>query len=119
MILNLKILGTIIAMLLIAHYVACFWHSVGSFRFEGEGWLLRNHLKGLPVGRLYLISLEWALAQSGLASSAITPTNDPEKAFGVSIGLLWFIVKSMFVSMLTLWMSHMTLAHEEEYVEAS
>merc|ERR1719313_2320183 len=59
--------------------------------------------EGADVWVLYICSLHWSLAQSGLATIDIYPTNWIERSFSCCVTLLWLLVHGVVFSRFVLW----------------
>lgn len=108
-----KIFYVIGSIVLTGHYVGCYWYGMACWDGLGTSWVDEKALAKAPVEYLYLASLHWALAQSGLATLDVYPSNSLEQLYSILTTLLWIVVLPMTVSSITLWFLQMGEANLE------
>jgi len=101
--LTLSLASHMFGILLINHFIACFWYFIGC---SGDGWV-DEYVKGEPVEMLYFTALHWSLTQFTPATMAVQPQNFSERVFAVAVLLFAMIVFSAFVSSITNLMTNL------------
>lgn len=81
------------------HYLGCYWYGIGAL--EKDSWLKSHSIENKGLWTQYIYSLHWALAQSGLASTGIVPTNELEYLYACCATLLWLMQMPAIVSIFT------------------
>jgi len=114
----LKGLYIFLAIALLSHYIACYWFAIGTRRvaFSDEQtatWVEVYGLDHESPGRIYLISLQWALGQCGLAPDRIYPTNSLERLYACFVSSIWLIVISVTTSFFAIWQIQIREAYKE------
>eukprot|EP00413_Alexandrium_margalefii_P017771 CAMPEP_0204526816 /NCGR_PEP_ID=MMETSP0661-20131031/8642_1 /ASSEMBLY_ACC=CAM_ASM_000606 /TAXON_ID=109239 /ORGANISM="Alexandrium margalefi, Strain AMGDE01CS-322" /LENGTH=500 /DNA_ID=CAMNT_0051532677 /DNA_START=63 /DNA_END=1565 /DNA_ORIENTATION=- len=102
------LLRLLLVILLLNHYIACFWFAVSAATTSGRSWV-DTHLieKGyVDLEYAYLSCLHWSLTQFTPASMEIFPKNVFERMFNVVVILFAFVFFSSFVSSITSAMTH-------------
>lgn len=119
----LRILGLILLILLINHYVACAWYGITELMSTGErqeeSWVQVQQLEGSDVFDLYWTSLHWSLTQFAPCTNNIAPANSRERFFACFVVLFALLVFSTFVSSLTSATMQMKKVNFQRYHEES
>merc|ERR1719217_713075 len=87
-----------ICMLVISHFVGCFWYYVGN---GGHGWVAAYKFDQESWGHAYLTSLHWSITQFTPGSMAVQPQNIIERGIAVLVLIGGMIVFSSIVSNIT------------------
>jgi len=72
------------------HWVACFWHLIGSNPHDGyTSWIIAQELEHSSVGARYMKSIYWSTATLlTVGYGDIVPTNGGEEVFGIFVMFL-------------------------------
>eukprot|EP00930_Biecheleria_cincta_P072629 TRINITY_DN5999_c0_g1_i2.p1 TRINITY_DN5999_c0_g1~~TRINITY_DN5999_c0_g1_i2.p1 ORF type:complete len:698 (-),score=69.80 TRINITY_DN5999_c0_g1_i2:96-2189(-) len=95
-----RLLLLMLLTVIVNHYIACGWYGVAAFSGEPLTWTQMPEFQDLPVWKLYVASLHWALTQFSPATNNICPTNASERSFAVGVvifalGLLTSLASSI------------------------
>lgn len=93
--------------LLINHFIACMWYTLGND--SKNGWVKQaKFLRSDDSWEMrYFTSLHWSLTQFTPASMEVTPQNLKERVFAVSVLVFAMVSFSSFVSSITNLMNHL------------
>eukprot|EP00929_Paragymnodinium_shiwhaense_P003530 TRINITY_DN10408_c0_g1_i2.p1 TRINITY_DN10408_c0_g1~~TRINITY_DN10408_c0_g1_i2.p1 ORF type:complete len:765 (-),score=135.18 TRINITY_DN10408_c0_g1_i2:73-2367(-) len=94
-----SILLNVLGVLVICHYLACFWYYLGMESVSC--WVGAYKMESDSVATLYLTSLHWALTQVTPGSSSVQPQSISEKCFAVGVLVFGLIIFSSIVSSIT------------------
>merc|ERR1712194_266178 len=114
--LAIKMSYALVGILLVSHYMGCYWYYVGSVNGENDGssWLVHAKLNYANLEYLYFSSLQWSIAQSGLASVDIHPTNTFEHIYASCVGLVWLSFWPALIGYFTMWLIQVRDANQEQ-----
>jgi len=101
----LRLLGLVLAILLVNHYLACLWFAIGYFNTGAPTWVEAMELHDANLQERYIVSLHWSLTQFTPATNNVGPRNGLERLFAVGVVLFALITFSSFVSSITEAMS--------------
>jgi len=101
-----------LAVILVLHYIGCYWYGLGAMMHYQENWIKQNRLNKASKWELYLSSLHWSLGQSGLASTKIYPTNAWERLYASIISLLALIMLPCVIGLVVIWLMQLREAHK-------
>merc|ERR1712048_619307 len=103
----LGILKTLMFILVINHYIACFWFGLGKREWFQSSWpnkFLVNYPRSFPYA--YTTSLHWSITQFTPASMEVTPQNEGERVYATVVIVGALVAFSSFVSSITAAMTH-------------
>jgi len=112
-----KFLYVFLSILLCVHYVGCYWYWLGNVGIFPElcstNWLKEHQLEDISVGHAYMLSLHWSLAQSGLSTIHIYPTNVVEQAYSCGVMLMWLVMLPGVICCFCAWLEQVKEANQE------
>lgn len=88
----LNILKLIVMLLLVNHFIAAAWYSIGR-SVSSPNWIDEHELTSSDPGYAYLTSLHWSLTQFTPGSMHVQPVNSLERVFALTVlvsGLVLF-----------------------------
>jgi len=92
----------IVMMLIISHFLGCFWYWVGRQEFDGyDSWVEHYGFDQREWMYSYLTSLHWAICQFTPGGMHVQPQNNAERIFGILMLVLGMIIFSSIVSNIT------------------
>mmetsp|Transcript_78769 Transcript_78769/g.197927 ORF Transcript_78769/g.197927 Transcript_78769/m.197927 type:complete len:773 (+) Transcript_78769:106-2424(+) len=94
------ILKLLVAIVSIAHILACIWWAIGD-QDDPHSWVMQHNYQAAPLGMKYLVSMHWALCQFTGGMDEITPYSVLERFYSVACWVFAFMVAAMIVSILT------------------
>jgi len=90
-----------VALLLVAHLVACAWWALGCRRGVGTTWVMQSPVDLASLESKYLVSLHWSLLQLvGGAEDKLAPANLAERLFASATSFSAYFVTAVVVSLL-------------------
>lgn len=93
------VLKIILGVLVMNHFMACFWFAVGAS--GDDGWVTNEKVREHGFMRGYVQAYHWCLTQFGVGSSPVYPNNDGEFCFAILCLVVALIVFSSMVSLTT------------------
>jgi hypothetical protein len=103
------LLKLLVAIVIVNHYVACFWFLVAATNPTGGVTWAQNAF-GLtePWNMIYAYTtcLHWSLTQFTPASMEVVPENEVERTFNIVVIIMALVIFSSFVSSITSTMTH-------------
>jgi len=90
----------VVAIIAIAHVIACCWYGVSIDSGE-KNWVKEYNFDGMPFGDVYSMSLLWALSQFAGGTDEITAVNLSERMFNIACFILAFVMGATFIGNLT------------------
>lgn len=113
-----KMFNVIILVVLVSHYIACFWcglaHSVTSAE---STWLASVQAEDADTGFKYALALHWSLAQFMSAPTEVKPMNTQECSFAIIVVLFALIIFSVFVGSLSSRITELRQLRSKELFE--
>jgi len=103
-----SVMKNVLAIVSIAHLLACIWYGVGTKSNESTSWVKVYGYDSAPFEETYLMCLQWALSQFAGGMDEITAENAAERGYNIFCFLLAFVMGASFISNLT---SSMTQLH--------
>eukprot|EP00443_Scrippsiella_acuminata_P069913 CAMPEP_0115399448 /NCGR_PEP_ID=MMETSP0271-20121206/14842_1 /TAXON_ID=71861 /ORGANISM="Scrippsiella trochoidea, Strain CCMP3099" /LENGTH=723 /DNA_ID=CAMNT_0002823261 /DNA_START=170 /DNA_END=2337 /DNA_ORIENTATION=+ len=117
------ILKLLIALIVVNHFIACAWYSLGDLDADST-WttklksdLLEEEGREPDVGYMYFTSLHWSLTQFTPASMEVFPCNEFERIFNIFVLIFAMVVFSSFVSSITNSVSVMRVRNEQRSIQ--
>jgi len=112
-----KSLNLVSTIIFACHSMACYWYFVGNV-FRGaqmrDTWLFKQGLlQETSVGKLYSICFHWSMAQSGLLSSDVYPTNSLERMFACFTAFIWLMIIGVAINSFNSWATQLRLMHAD------
>jgi len=104
----------ILLLLLITHFIACAWFSIGSSTVEEKTWLLHYELQGELWYYQYFTALHWSITQFTPASMEITPRNLSERVFTIAVVVFALVGFSYVVGSITGSLTQLRGLHEDQ-----
>jgi CRP-like cAMP-binding protein len=69
-----------------------------------QTWISEDGLEGSSVSELYILCLQWSLAQSGVSGfNRLSPANGAELVFSCVVSMLWISILAVGISCITQW----------------
>jgi hypothetical protein len=98
-----------LALLFIAHMIACLWYGLGKKADDGgNSWVQHYEMDKHSLAYKYTTSLHWSLAQFTGGMDEVVACNLNERIFAIVVFVIAFVISAIFVSSLT---SSMTRLH--------
>lgn len=108
--------------LFVCHYMACYWCALGDNPLIGgvveSSWKTPLGLDNAELGELYVVAVNWALAQSGFSTSDVHTTTILEHLYSIGVGFIWLMIVSVTISLFYTWMSETREATMEQVKES-
>lgn len=113
-----RLLGLVVFILTINHYIACLWCAIGRYNDADEmTWIKAAHLEDAKESYMYAVALHWAMTQFTPATNNVAPTNMGERIFAFLVVLFALIVFSSFLGSLTQAISQLKKIHINRFSE--
>lgn len=121
----IKLLGIIIIIVLVSHYIACIWCAIAYGSAEDENTWMTN-ITGKPVSELrtrenimhvYVLAIHWSITQFTPATNNINPANVRERVYAVFVVFFALIMFSSFLGSLASAMTQLKKIHIERFQE--
>ncbi|CAK0892779.1 unnamed protein product [Prorocentrum cordatum] len=102
------LLKLLVAIVIVNHYVACFWFLVAATNPSGGVTWAMNAFGGGQWSMIYAYTtcLHWSLTQFTPASMEVVPENEVERTFNIVVIIMALVIFSSFVSSITSTMTH-------------
>jgi hypothetical protein len=106
---------TVVCVILFNHLAAAVWYFIGDIYKPEDGlsWIQVYRYDQKPLMFRYTISLYWSIANFGLGSSPVFPQNSVESAFSICLIIAGMVTFTLFISMVTTWMSQLASAGDD------
>ncbi|CAL1159119.1 unnamed protein product, partial [Cladocopium goreaui] len=114
----MKVLSGLGMILVVNHYIACFWYGLGLVYHENS-WLQQANVAEGSFSEGYISALHWSLTQFTPATNNISPENVPERLYAVFVILLALGVFSSFISSITSAVNTLRAVRMEQMVQES
>eukprot|EP00439_Symbiodinium_sp_Y106_P080481 s986_g19.t1 len=113
----LNILKLIILLLLVNHFIAALWYSMGSLGGEGvpnwrDAYNMRPEQQSIYYR--YATSLHWSLTQFTPATVDVHPQNMVERTFAILVLIFGLVLFSSFISSITASMTQLRNMQEDK-----
>mmetsp|Transcript_79302 Transcript_79302/g.190323 ORF Transcript_79302/g.190323 Transcript_79302/m.190323 type:complete len:786 (+) Transcript_79302:37-2394(+) len=113
----LNILKLIILLLLVNHFIAALWYSMGSLGGEGvpnwrDAYNMRPEQQSIYYR--YATSLHWSLTQFTPATVDVHPQNMVERTFAIMVLIFGLVLFSSFISSITASMTQLRNMQEDK-----
>lgn len=107
-----NLVGIIIGIAMINHYVACVWYMVSSnYR---EEWLVILEDSKTSLIYIYLTSFHWALSQFH-GTMDVHPSTVPGRIYGICVLFFGLVTSSIFISSVTNVLAQLQRLHFETF----
>jgi len=114
----MKVLSGLGMILVVNHYIACFWYGLGLV-YPDDSWLVQANLREGSFSQGYITAVHWSLTQFTPATNNISPENMPERLYAVFVILLALGVFSSFISSITSAVNTLRAVRMEQMVQES
>lgn len=102
-----------VSILIINHFIACLWYSIGLMHEQDDTWLVRYGAKDASFGKKYTMSLHWTLTQFTPSTMEVFPQNLTERTFALIVVVFAMITFSSFISSITTAMNQLRNMNSE------
>jgi len=109
-----SLLLVMLGMLLLEHFVACFWYGLGTYDPEAHSWLTASRIREESFFKQYTASLRWAFAQLGVGGTQIEAVTELEGVYTIGVGVISLISSSTVISSMTSLVSALHRRRMEE-----
>mmetsp|Transcript_49196 Transcript_49196/g.158802 ORF Transcript_49196/g.158802 Transcript_49196/m.158802 type:complete len:830 (+) Transcript_49196:85-2574(+) len=114
----LEIVRVIVLMLLVAHFIACFWYFLGSHRFNAgtdvaDAWMVVSGTDSLDVGGRYLVSYHWAMSNF-VGNMNLEGNTTAERLYSIFVLVFAFMVLAVVPPRITALMTRLSTAAVEQ-----
>lgn len=111
-----------VAVLFMCHYMACYWYATADLLSDpddpnSQTWVKDQGLESADWGQVYLISVHWALSQSGFAQSEIYPVSAAERVYASCTSILWIIIVSVTINLFNVWLGQLRDANMDKVTQ--
>lgn len=96
----LNILKLIVMLLLVNHFIAAAWYSIGK-SVSSPNWVDEHGFTNSDAGYAYLTSLHWSLTQFTPGSMHVQPVNSLERIFALTVLVSGLVLFAGFISSVT------------------
>lgn len=103
-----------VSILIINHFIACLWYSIGLMHDQDYTWLVRYGAKDASFGTKYSMSLHWTLTQFTPSTMEVFPQNLTERVFALIVVVFAMITFSSFISSITTAMNQLRNMNSEQ-----
>eukprot|EP00930_Biecheleria_cincta_P099341 TRINITY_DN9097_c0_g2_i1.p1 TRINITY_DN9097_c0_g2~~TRINITY_DN9097_c0_g2_i1.p1 ORF type:complete len:752 (-),score=105.52 TRINITY_DN9097_c0_g2_i1:109-2334(-) len=109
-----RILSGLLLLLLVNHFIACAFMSLGFSKLGRRSWIQKANLEFASISEIYITALHWSTTQFMPATNDISPANGIERFFTVCITMLAMGVFSSFISSITNAVNSMRAVRNEQ-----
>lgn len=112
---TLRILGLMVVLVAINHFIACGWYAIGTLGPVDENWTVKTFEDGHhDFLYRYTTSFHWSVTQFTPASMEVYPRNAIERIYNIHCIFFGLLMFSSFVSNMTSSMTHLTKLNVEK-----